>query len=56
MMMALLCPSDCEAWHRTFQVGKPDDSGRVISGRYEAFNFMVAVRLAANSSAICHPE
>ena len=25
-------------------------------GRYEAFNFMVAVHLAANCSAVCHPE
>jgi len=30
-MMALLCSLDCEACHRTVQVGKPDDSGPVIS-------------------------
>jgi len=56
MMMALLCPQDCEVCHQTFQVGKPDDSGSVISGRYEAFNFMAVVHLADNYSAICHPE
>jgi len=51
-----VCPPDCAVCHQTFQVGKPDDSSPVISGRYEAFNFMAAVHLAANFSAICHPE